>query len=118
MDSRSKLIECMDEIENGMCSVSEKRDIWQNDLIWWMCKAINLLIENNIKNINNVETNKRWNEMLQKSEEHLKKEFINNEKKIVYAKERNDNTAIENLNNKKEILLFLLGYIGFEYVNN
>ena len=56
--------------------------------------------------------------MLQKSEEHLKKEFINNEKKIVHAKERNDNTAIENLNNKREILLFLLGYIGFEYVNN
>jgi len=29
--------------------VDQSREIWQNDLIWWLCKAVYLLLENRVK---------------------------------------------------------------------
>lgn len=45
MTRREQIIECAEAMEQGMIHIQNTRDIWQNDLIWWMCKAIKLLLE-------------------------------------------------------------------------
>jgi len=49
MTKRDQMIECMEAMEQGMCRVDQSREIWQNDLIWWLCKAVYLLLENRVK---------------------------------------------------------------------
>ncbi len=49
ISKREQMIECAEAMEKGMIKTQTLRDIWQNNLIWWMCKAIKLLLEAAIK---------------------------------------------------------------------
>ena len=51
MTKREQLIECAEAMESGMLNIQYKRDIWQNELIYWICKAIKLIIEVQLKNL-------------------------------------------------------------------
>lgn len=44
-----QMIECAEQMEQGMIQTQTYRDMWQNNLVWWMCKAIKLLLEDRIK---------------------------------------------------------------------
>ena len=50
MTKREQMIECMDAMQKGMERTAMQRDMWQSELIWWMCKALCLLLEKAIKN--------------------------------------------------------------------
>lgn len=43
-----QMIECAEQMEQGMIQTQTHRDMWQNNLVWWMCKAIKLLLEDRI----------------------------------------------------------------------
>ena len=45
MTKREQMLECLNKMEDGMIRVGMTRDIWQNDLIWWLCKAVYLILE-------------------------------------------------------------------------
>lgn len=49
ISKREQMIECAEVMEKGMIKTQTLRDIWQNNLIWWMCKAIKLLLEAALK---------------------------------------------------------------------
>lgn len=49
MTRRQQIIECINKIEEGQLKVEMTREIWQNDLIWWMCKALCLLLVDELK---------------------------------------------------------------------
>ena len=49
MTRREKLNEARNAISEGMERTAAQRDIWQNELIWWLCKAVLLLIEKELK---------------------------------------------------------------------
>lgn len=49
MTKREQMIECMTAMEEGMIRLSKGCDIWQNDLIWWICKSLYLLLEREVK---------------------------------------------------------------------
>lgn len=51
MTKREQLIECAEAMENGMINIQCKRDIWQNELIYWICKSIKLIIEGQLRNL-------------------------------------------------------------------
>ena len=46
---RDQMMECMSVIEDGMSRTAQHRDIWQNELIYWLCKAVYLLLEQAVK---------------------------------------------------------------------
>lgn len=49
MDKRDQLLlEARVAISEGMERVAD-RTIWQNELIWWLCKAVLMLIEKELK---------------------------------------------------------------------
>jgi len=48
MTRREQMIECAEQMEHCMIHTQTARDIWQNNLIWWVCKAIKLLLEERI----------------------------------------------------------------------
>ena len=48
MTRKEKLLEARTVISEGMERVAD-RTIWQNELIWWLCKAVLLLIEKELK---------------------------------------------------------------------
>ena len=48
MTGREKLIEARNAIIEGRERVAD-RTIWQNELVWWLCKAVLLLIEKELK---------------------------------------------------------------------
>ena len=50
MTKRDQLLETRSAISEGMERTAVQRDIWQNELIWWLCKAVLLLMEKDIKN--------------------------------------------------------------------
>ena len=50
MTKRDQLLEAREAISDGMERTAVQRDIWQNELVWWMCKAVLLLMEKEIKN--------------------------------------------------------------------
>jgi hypothetical protein len=50
MTKRDQLLECRAALSEGMERTAVHRDIWQNELLWWLCKAVLLLIEKEIKN--------------------------------------------------------------------
>ena len=50
MTRKDKLLEARAAISEGMERTAVQRDIWQNELIWWLCKAVPLLMEKEIKN--------------------------------------------------------------------
>ena len=49
MTKRDKMIECMAAVEDGMCQTAQHSDIWQNRLIYWLCKAVYLLLQEAVK---------------------------------------------------------------------
>lgn len=49
MTRREQMIECAGQMEQGMIRTQTMRDIWQNDLIWWLCKSVKLLLEERIR---------------------------------------------------------------------
>lgn len=49
MKDRDSLIECMDAVENAMLRLQDSRDIWQNDIIYWLCRSVWLLLRSRIK---------------------------------------------------------------------
>ena len=50
MTRKDKLLEARAAISEGMERVGMHRDIWQNELIWWLCKAVLLMMNSEIKN--------------------------------------------------------------------
>ena len=44
MTKREQALEVMNKMEDGMIRVGMTRDIWQNDLVWWLCKGMYLLL--------------------------------------------------------------------------
>lgn len=49
MTRREQMMECAEAMEQGMIHTQTTRDMWQNDLVWWICKAVKLLLEEGIK---------------------------------------------------------------------
>ena len=49
MTRREQMMECAEAMEQGMLHAQTTRDMWQNNLVWWMCKAIKLLLEERMK---------------------------------------------------------------------
>lgn len=49
MTKCEQLMEARAAISEGMERTAVQRDIWQNELIWWLCKAVLLLIEKEVK---------------------------------------------------------------------
>lgn len=45
MTRNEEITECRQAIAEGMERVGMHRDIWQNELIWWLCKAVLLIIK-------------------------------------------------------------------------
>ena len=50
MTRKDKLLEARAAISEGMERTAVQRDILQNELVWWLCKAVLLLMEKEIKN--------------------------------------------------------------------
>ena len=46
---KDAMLEALEEIENGMCRIKERRSIWQNSLIYALCQAVRLLLIDMIK---------------------------------------------------------------------
>lgn len=44
MTKREQAIEVMNKTEEGMAQLHTQRDCWQNDLVWWLCKGVYLLL--------------------------------------------------------------------------
>lgn len=44
MTKRDQMLECIDHIEDLQQRL-EGHDIWQDELVWWLCKAVRLLLE-------------------------------------------------------------------------
>ena len=49
MTKHDQMIECMEVMHDGMSRIATSRDIWQNQLIYWICKAVYLLLERAVK---------------------------------------------------------------------
>ena len=49
MTRKDKLLEARVAISEGMERTAVQRDIWKNELVWWLCKAVLLLIEKEMK---------------------------------------------------------------------
>lgn len=49
MTKRDQMIECMAAVEDGMIQTAQHSDIWQNRLIYALCKAVYLLLEKAVK---------------------------------------------------------------------
>ena len=49
MDKRDQLLEARAAISEGMERTAAYRDIWQNELIWWLCKAVLLLMDRELR---------------------------------------------------------------------
>lgn len=44
LTKRKQMLEVMNKMEDGMIVVGRTRDIWQNNLIWWLCKGMYLVL--------------------------------------------------------------------------
>ena len=49
MTKHKQMIECMSAMEDGMIQTAQHSDIWQNRLIYALCKAVYLLLERAVK---------------------------------------------------------------------
>jgi hypothetical protein len=49
MTKRDQLLEARAAIGEGQERVALQPDVWQNELIWWLCKAVLMLIEKELK---------------------------------------------------------------------
>ena len=50
MTKRDQLLEARAAIREEMERTAVQRDIWQNELVWWLCKAVLMLMEKESKN--------------------------------------------------------------------
>ena len=50
MTKRDQLLEARAAISDEMERTAVQGDIWQNELVWWLCKAVLLLMDKEIKN--------------------------------------------------------------------
>ena len=50
MNRKDKLLEARVAISEGMERTAVQRDIWQNGLVWWLCKSVLMMMEKEIKN--------------------------------------------------------------------
>lgn len=48
MTTREQMLECIAEIEKRQARL-ESHDIWQDQLVWWMTKALCLLLSEEAK---------------------------------------------------------------------
>lgn len=48
MTKRGQMLECIEEIEKRQAQL-ESHDIWQDQLVWWMAKALCLLLSEEAK---------------------------------------------------------------------
>lgn len=48
MTTREQMLECIAEIEKRQARL-ESHDIWQDQLVWWMAKALCLLLSEDAK---------------------------------------------------------------------
>ena len=55
MSERERISEVLDAIENGMCKITETRDIWQNDLIYALCEGERILLTARLKELSRKE---------------------------------------------------------------
>ena len=46
---KEAMLEALEDIENGMCLIKERRSVWQNSLIYVLCQAVRLLLIDKIK---------------------------------------------------------------------
>lgn len=49
MTRQEQLKECREELTKCMEAVGSTRCIWQNNAIWWICKAVLLLLNKEIR---------------------------------------------------------------------
>ena len=49
LTKKQQMVECMSAMEDGMCQTAQHSDIWQNRLIYALCKAVYLLLEQAVK---------------------------------------------------------------------
>lgn len=52
MSKHEQMIEAAEMMEQGMIQTQTHRDMWQNNLVWWICKAVKLLLEESLQNRN------------------------------------------------------------------
>ena len=45
MTKRDQMMECMSAIEDGMSRTAQHRATWQNELIYWLCNAVYVLLD-------------------------------------------------------------------------
>jgi hypothetical protein len=45
MSEKEQLKECLAQMEDAMCEIQFKRDIWQNEILYWVVKSIYLLLK-------------------------------------------------------------------------
>lgn len=50
MTKREQMLELMSAMEDGMCQTAQHSDIWQNRLIYALCKSVYLLLEKAVRN--------------------------------------------------------------------
>lgn len=49
MTKREQTIEVIRALDDGMEQIQTTRDIWQNELLYWICKGLKLLLEASLK---------------------------------------------------------------------
>lgn len=49
---REAMLECMDAMEDAMTKIQNQPDIWQNNIIFWLCRSAWLLLEESVKKSN------------------------------------------------------------------
>jgi hypothetical protein len=54
MTLKDQTCECIEHLEDGMISLNKYRDCWQNDLIYWICKSVVILLKKSLKNGGNI----------------------------------------------------------------
>lgn len=48
LTKRDQMLECIEEIESRQDRL-EGHDIWQDELVWWLCKAVRILLEEGVR---------------------------------------------------------------------
>ena len=46
---RESMLECMSAMEDAMLRLKDSRDIWQNNIIYCLCRSVWLLMEETVK---------------------------------------------------------------------
>ena len=49
MANKDAMLEALEEIENGMCRIKERRSIWQNELVYALCQGVRLLLTEELR---------------------------------------------------------------------